>query len=325
MTNQNLMNPEIHKNAIATLRLEAEAVRNLENFIDQSFEESVNCILTMKGRLVVTGIGKSAIIAQKIVATMNSTGTPSVFMHAADAIHGDLGIIQPDDVVMCLSKSGNTPEISVLIPFLKRNGNKLIALVGNTESFLAKESDYVLNCTVAQEACPNNLAPTCSSTAQLAMGDALASCLIALRGFTPNDFAKFHPGGILGKRLYIKVEDLYKFNEKPMVPPDASIQKVILEISGKCLGVTAVVENGKVIGAITDGDLRRMLEKNPDTNGLTARDIMTVNPKTIAPQTLAVEALDLMRQKHITNIFVVENNNYLGVIHIHDILKEGLL
>ena len=315
----------IRDNAIETLRLEAEAVRNLENFIDASFEESVDCILNMKGRLVVTGIGKSAIIAQKIVATMNSTGTPSVFMHAADAIHGDLGIIQPDDVVLCLSKSGNTPEISVLIPFLKMNGNKLIALVGNTESFLAKEADYVLNCTVAQEACPNNLAPTCSSTAQLAMGDALASCLISLRGFTSKDFAKYHPGGILGKRLYVKVEDLYKFNEKPMVSPNDSIQKVILEISGKCLGVTAVVENGTVVGAITDGDLRRMLEKNPDTKGLTAHDIMTVNPKTIAPQTLAVEALNLMRQKHITNIFVVEDGNYLGVIHIHDILKEGLL
>ena len=316
---------QIRDNAIETLRLEAEAVRNLENFIDASFEESVECILNMKGRLVVTGIGKSAIIAQKIVATMNSTGTPSVFMHAADAIHGDLGIIQPDDVVLCLSKSGNTPEISVLIPFLKMNGNKLIALVGNTESFLAKEADYVLNCTVAQEACPNNLAPTCSSTAQLAMGDALASCLISLRGFTSKDFAKYHPGGILGKRLYVKVDDLYKFNEKPAVSPNDSIQKVILEISGKCLGVTAGVEDGKVVGAITDGDLRRMLEKNPDTNELVARDIMTVNPKTIAPQTLAVEALDLMRQKHITNIFVVEDGNYLGVIHIHDILKEGLL
>lgn len=316
---------QIRDNAIETLRLEAEAVKNLQNFIDASFEESVNCILNMKGRLVVTGIGKSAIIAQKIVATMNSTGTPSVFMHAADAIHGDLGIIQPDDVVLCLSKSGNTPEISVLIPFLKMNGNRLIALVGNTESFLAKEADYVLNCTVEQEACPNNLAPTCSSTAQLAMGDALASCLITLRGFTPKDFAKYHPGGILGKRLYVKVEDLYKFNEKPSVTPDDSIQKVILEISGKCLGVTAVVEGDSVVGAITDGDLRRMLEKNPDTTGLTARDIMTVHPKTIAPQTLAVEALDMMRQKHITNIFVVSDNCYLGVIHIHDILKEGIL
>lgn len=314
----------IRENAIATLRLEAEAVNNLQNFVDQSFEDCVHTILEMKGRLVVTGIGKSAIIAQKIVATMNSTGTPSVFMHAADAIHGDLGIIQPDDVVLCISKSGNTPEISVLIPFLRKNGNVLIALVGNVDSFLAKEADYVLNCTVAQEACPNNLAPTCSSTAQLAMGDALASCLISLRGFTAQDFAKYHPGGILAKRLYIKVEDLYKFNEKPQVAPNDSLQKVILEISGKCLGVTAVVENGRVVGAITDGDLRRMLQKNDDTTSLTAEDIMTRNPKSIEPQTLAVEALDLMKKKQITNLFVVENGCYLGVIHIHDIIKEGI-
>ena len=315
---------DIHAVAVETLRLEAEAVGNLQNFVDQSFEESVKVIYAMKGRLVVTGIGKSAIIAQKIVATMNSTGTPSVFMHAADAIHGDLGIIQPDDVVLCISKSGNTPEISVLIPFLKMNGNTLIALVGNTESFLAKEADHVLNCTVSQEACPNNLAPTCSSTAQLAMGDALASCLIALRGFTSKDFAKYHPGGVLGKRLYVKVEDLYKFNEKPQVSPDDSIQKVILEISGKCLGVTAVVENGKVVGAITDGDLRRMLQKNVDIQGLKASDVMTRNPKSIAPDVLAVEALDMMRKKQITNIFVVENEEYKGVIHIHDIIKEGI-
>lgn len=314
----------IHSLAIETLRLEAEAVSKLQNFVDQSFEDSVQAIYDMKGRLVVTGIGKSAIIAQKIVATMNSTGTPSVFMHAADAIHGDLGIIQPDDVVLCISKSGNTPEISVLIPFLKMNGNTLIALVGNTESFLAKEADHVLNCTVSQEACPNNLAPTCSSTAQLAMGDALASCLIALRGFTSKDFAKYHPGGVLGKRLYVKVEDLYKFNEKPQVAPDDSIQKVILEISGKCLGVTAVVENGKVVGAITDGDLRRMLQKNVDIQGLKASDVMTRNPKSIAPDVLAVEALDMMRKKQITNIFVVENEEYKGVIHIHDIIKEGI-
>lgn len=314
----------IRENAIATLKLEAEAVENLEQHIDQEFEDCVKAIFDMKGRLVVTGIGKSAIIAQKIVATMNSTGTPSVFMHAADAIHGDLGIIQPDDVVLCLSKSGNTPEISVLIPFLKQNGNTLIALVGNVNSFLAKEADYVLNCTVCKEACPNNLAPTCSSTAQLAMGDALASCLIMLRGFTAQDFAKFHPGGILGKRLYIKVADLYKFNEKPQVLPSDPIQKVILEISGKCLGVTAVVENEKVVGAITDGDLRRMLQTNVDFSTLKAADVMTHTPKCIAPQTLAVEALDMMRKKQITNLFVVENGTYLGVVHIHDIIKEGI-
>ena len=319
------MGKEILELAKRTLRLEAEAVGALQNNVDQSFEDCVRAIMKMKGRLVVTGIGKSAIIAQKIVATMNSTGTPAIFMHAADAIHGDLGIIQPDDVVLCLSKSGNTPEISVLIPLLKKNGNSLIALVGNVDSFLAKEADYVLNCTVSQEACPNNLAPTCSSTAQLAMGDALASCLISLRGFTAQDFAKFHPGGILGKRLYVRVEDLYKFNDKPQVTPDATIQQVILEISGKCLGVTAVVEKDRVVGAITDGDLRRMLQKNPDLTGLVAADVMTKSPKTISPQTLAVEALDMMRKKQITNIFVVDDGKYLGVIHIHDIIKEGLV
>ncbi|MBQ4355802.1 MAG: KpsF/GutQ family sugar-phosphate isomerase [Bacteroidales bacterium] len=319
------MGKEILELAKRTLRLEAEAVGALQNNVDQSFEDCVRAIMKMKGRLVVTGIGKSAIIAQKIVATMNSTGTPAIFMHAADAIHGDLGIIQPDDVVLCLSKSGNTPEISVLIPLLKKNGNCLIALVGNVDSFLAKEADYVLNCTVSQEACPNNLAPTCSSTAQLAMGDALASCLISLRGFTAQDFAKFHPGGILGKRLYVRVEDLYKFNDKPQVTPDATIQQVILEISGKCLGVTAVVEKDRVVGAITDGDLRRMLQKNPDLTGLVAADVMTKSPKTISPQTLAVEALDMMRKKQITNIFVVDDGKYLGVIHIHDIIKEGLV
>lgn len=318
------MRDSIQKIAADVLKLESEAVSNLQNFIDQSFEDSVNAILKMKGRLVVTGIGKSAIIAQKIVATMNSTGTPSVFMHAADAIHGDLGIIQPDDVVLCLSKSGNTPEISVLIPFLKMNGNKLIALVGNTDSFLAKEADYILNCSVKQEACPNNLAPTCSSTAQLAMGDALASCLIELRGFTSKDFAKYHPGGVLGKRLYVKVGDLYKYNEKPQVLTDDSIQKVILEISGKCLGVTAVMDGNHLVGAITDGDLRRMLQKNQDFNSLCANDIMTRNPKTIAPDVLAVEALEMMKKKQITNIFVVDGDDYLGVIHIHDIIKEGI-
>lgn len=316
---------DIKQIATDVLQLEAQSVLELQNYINQEFIDCVNAVFSMKGRLVITGIGKSAIIGQKIVATLNSTGTPAVFMHAADAIHGDLGIIQPDDVVLCISKSGNTPEISVLVPFLKMNGNQLIALVGNTDSFLAKEADFVLNCTVQKEACPNNLAPTCSSTAQLAMGDALASCLIHLRGFSSQDFAKFHPGGILGKRLYVKVGDLYKFNEKPQVSANDDIQKVILEISGKCLGVTAVVENEQVVGAITDGDLRRMLQNNHEFNTLLARDIMTRNPKTISPNTLAVEALDLMKKKHITNIFVVgDSNNYLGVIHIHDIIKEGI-
>ena len=307
------------------LQSEAHAILRLQNFINEDFVKALHLIKDAPGRLIVTGIGKSAIIGQKIVATLNSTGTPAIFMHAAEAIHGDLGIIQPEDVVLCISKSGNTPEISVLIPFFKQQGNKFIALVGNINSFLAKEADVVLNCSVEREACPNNLAPTCSSTAQIAMGDALASCLIELRGFTSEDFAKFHPGGILGKRLYIKVQDLYKFNEIPMVSPDAFMPEVILEISGKRLGVTAVMETGKLVGAITDGDLRRMLQKNPDYTHLRAKDVMTHNPKTITEDILAIEALEIMKARNITNLFVVDKfGRYLGVLHIHDIIKEGI-
>lgn len=319
-------NTEILDYASQVLLEEAEAVNKIRSFLNDDFVQSVQTILRSKGRLIITGIGKSAIIGQKIVATLNSTGTPAIFMHAADAIHGDLGIIQPDDVVLCISKSGNTPEISQLIPFLKKNGNVLIAMVGNTDSYLAREASFVLNCTVDREASPNNLAPTCSSTAQLALGDALASTLIKLRGFTSQDFAKLHPGGILGKRLILKVSDLYKYNDVPKVAPDAPMQQVILEISGKCLGVTAVVEGDKVIGAITDGDLRRMLQKNPDYVNLKAEDVMTRAPKTIHEHTLAVDALEVMKEKNITNIFVVDDNDcYRGVIHIHDIIKEGLM
>ncbi|MCQ2272776.1 MAG: KpsF/GutQ family sugar-phosphate isomerase [Bacteroidales bacterium] len=319
------MTQKIIETAKNVLQMEADALLNLQQYVDEDFVRSLEVILNSKGRVIVTGIGKSAIIAQKIVATFNSTGTPAVYMHAADAIHGDLGIIQPDDVVICISKSGNTPEISVLIPFLKQSATPLIAIVGNTQSFLANEADYVLNCTVVKEACPNNLAPTCSSTAQLAIGDALASCLIELRGFSSSDFAKFHPGGILGKRLYLKVADLYKYNDVPQVGPEAPMQKVILEISGKCLGVTAVIVDKKVVGAITDGDLRRMLERNPDYSELKAQDVMTVNPKTINANVLAIEALNLMKQKNITNLFVVnDDNEYLGVIHIHDLIREGI-
>jgi arabinose-5-phosphate isomerase len=308
-----------------TLQAEADAILRLQSFINDDFVKALHIIKDAPGRLIVTGIGKSAIIGQKIVATLNSTGTPAIFMHAAEAIHGDLGIIQPEDVVLCISKSGNTPEISVLIPFFKRQGNQFIAMVGNTDSFLAKEADVVLNCSVECEACPNNLAPTCSSTAQLAMGDALASCLIELRGFTPEDFARYHPGGILGKRLYIKVKDLYKFNEIPMISPEAPMPEVILEISGKRLGVTAVMENNKLVGAITDGDLRKKKKKNPDYTHLLAKDVMTVNPKTITENILAVEALEIMKLKNITNLFVVDNlGKYLGVLHIHDIVKEGI-
>ena len=304
---------------------ESEAVGNLRRYLDDDFVKSVEAILHSKGRLVVTGIGKSAIIGQKIVATLNSTGTPAAFMHAADAIHGDLGIIQPDDIVLCISKSGNTPEIALLTPFLKKNGNILIAMVGNLESVLAREAHYVLNCSVEREASPNNLAPTCSSTAQLAMGDALASTLIKLRGFSSEDFARLHPGGVLGKRLLMTVKDLYKFNDVPMVQPNAPMQEVILEISGKCLGVTAVVSEGHVVGAITDGDLRRMLQRTSDYTALTAQDVMTKEPKTIHENALVVDALELMKKKNITNLFVVDNNNrYMGVIHIHDIIKEGI-
>ena len=304
---------------------ESEAVSNLRRYLDEDFVKSVEAILHSKGRLVVTGIGKSAIIGQKIVATLNSTGTPAAFMHAADAIHGDLGIIQPDDIVLCISKSGNTPEIALLTPFLKKNGNILIAMVGNLESVLARDAHFVLNCSVEREASPNNLAPTCSSTAQLAMGDAIASTLIKLRGFSSEDFARLHPGGVLGKRLLMTVKDLYKFNDVPMVQPNAPMQEVILEISGKCLGVTAVVTDGHVVGAITDGDLRRMLQRTPDYSKLTAQDVMTKEPKTIHENALVVDALELMKKKNITNLFVVDNNNrYMGVIHIHDIIKEGI-
>ena len=323
--NMNIKDSQLKELAKDVLQEEANSLINLKNYIDDDFVKSLNVILNSKGRLIVSGIGKSAIIGQKIVATLNSTGTPSIFMHAADAIHGDLGIIQPDDVVLCISKSGNTPEISLLVPFLKMSGNLLIALVGNVDSFLAKEADFILNCSVDKEACPNNLAPTSSSTAQMAMGDALASCLMELRGFTSTDFAKYHPGGILGKRLYLKVSDLYKNNLMPMVKPEAGMPEVILEISGKMLGVTAVVENGKVVGAITDGDLRRMLQKNPDYAHLVAKDVMNQSPKAVPPEMLAVEALETMKKLNITNLFVMnENDDYLGVIHMHDIIKEGI-
>ena len=316
---------DIKRLAQSVLQEEADALLRLKDFIDEDFVKSLDVILHTKGRLIVTGIGKSAIIAQKMVATFNSTGTPAIFMHAADAIHGDLGIIQPDDVALCLSKSGDTPEISILIPFLKMSGNALIAMTGNPDSFLAKEADFFLNCSVEKEACPNNLAPTSSSTAQLVLGDALAACLIKMRGFTPNDFAKYHPGGILGKRLYLKVNDLCKNNARPMVNIDSLMPEVILEISGKMLGVTAVMEEDRLVGAITDGDLRRMLQKTSDYTQLTAREVRTGKPKSISASTLAVEALDIMKKSNITSLFVVEQDHqYIGVIHMHDILKEGI-
>ncbi len=315
----------LKKVAIRTIEDEAAAIKNLSKSINKDFLKCVQHIIRSKGRVVVTGIGKSAIIGQKLVASLNSTGTPATFMHAADAIHGDLGIVQKDDIVICLSKSGETAEIRVLVPLLKQQGSLLISLVGNTGSYLALQSDYVIDTTVSKEACPNNLAPTSSTTAQLVMGDALVVCLLEARGFTAGDFAKFHPGGALGKKMFLKVSDLYIHNQKPLVKANDDIKKVILEISSKRLGATAVLEGGKLVGIITDGDLRRMLEKNPDLRKLSAREIMSPRPKTIEPSTLVIDALTLMRKNNITQLLVLEKSIYKGVIHLHDILKEGII
>jgi arabinose-5-phosphate isomerase len=305
---------------------EADAIKNLVRFLDKDFEDCVKAILVNKGRVIVTGVGKSAIIANKIVATLNSTGTPAIFMHAADAIHGDLGMIQKEDMVICLSKSGNTPEIKVLVPLLKRTGSKLIALVSNTDSFLAKESDFVLNATIDKEACPHDLAPTTSTTAALALGDALAICLLEMREFTSKDFAKFHPGGSLGRKLYLKVSDIYPHHNLPVVKEDANIKAIIMEISSKRLGAAAVINKKKELtGLITDGDLRRMLNKYKDISGIKASDIMTKSPKTIDADEYAVNALKMMQDKNITQLIVVKNNKLVGFVHIHDLLKEGLI
>jgi len=316
---------EIKLLAKHTIEAEIEAIKGLHDAVNDDFAEVVTLILGSPGRVVITGIGKSAIIAGKIVSTLNSTGTPSVFMHAADAIHGDLGIIQKEDLVICLSKSGETPEIRVLIPLLKQHGNKLVAMVGNTGSYLAKAADYVLDATVPKEACPYNLAPTASTTAQLVLGDALAIALLECRGFTPGDFARLHPGGALGKKLYLKVSDLSVNNELPRVETGTDLRQVIMEISARRLGATAVLDHGRLIGIITDGDLRRMLEKNENIAGVKADEIMTVNPKTIGADSLVVEALALMRKFNITQLPVMDNGDYVGVIHLHDILKEGIL
>src|SRR5436190_11810879 len=320
------MSNSIKQIALRTIELEAQSVAGLSLFINDDFEKAVNAIANCKGRLVISGIGKSAVIAQKIVATLNSTGTPSIFMHAADAIHGDLGIVQQDDVVLIISKSGESPEIKVLVPLIKNFKNILIGMVGSIESFLASQSDIILNTTVTQEACPNNLAPTSSTTAQLVMGDALAICLMEMKGFDSDDFAKFHPGGTLGKKLYLRVSDLYIKNEKPKLTKDRSLKEVIVEISSKRLGATAVVDNNDILlGIITDGDLRRMLEKNISLDNVTAADIMTTTPKSIGADELAVVALDLMRKRSITQLVVIENGKYLGFIHLHDLIREGLI
>jgi arabinose-5-phosphate isomerase len=317
---------EIKKSALSTIANEAESIVNLKNYIDIDFAKSVELIFNSKGRTIITGIGKSANIGIKIVSTLNSTGTPAVFMHAADAIHGDLGIIQPEDVIICISKSGNTPEIKVLVPLIKSMGNKLIALVGNIKSYLALQSDLIINCSVEKEACPNNLAPTSSTTAQLVMGDAIAVALLECRGFTTKDFAKYHPGGALGKQLYLKVSDLSLNNEKPKVKPSDNLKFTIMEITSKRLGAAAVVENEMIIGIVTDGDLRRMLQKDISIDLLLAKDIMSLNPKTINKDELAVTALNLMKQNNITQLLVVDKNKkYSGVIHLHDLLREGII
>lgn len=320
------MSSSIQQTALHTIQLEAQSVAGLAAFIDASFDKAVEAIHQSKGRLVVSGIGKSAIVAQKIVSTLNSTGTPALFMHAADAIHGDLGMIQKEDIVMIISKSGESPEIKVLVPLIRNFGNTLISMVGNMESFLACSGDIVLNTAVSQEACPNNLAPTSSTTAQMVMGDVLAVCLMQLNGFSGGDFARFHPGGNLGKRLYLRVADLYIANEQPKVLPTASLKEVIIEITEKRLGVTAVTDSkNKVIGIITDGDLRRMLEKSDTIQSITAKDILSPNPKSVQPSLLAVEALDVLRNNEINQLIVEENGDYLGILHILDLVREGIV
>lgn len=319
---------EILEIAKETIKKESLCIENLLNYIDNEFVSAVKEIFNSKGRLIISGIGKSAIIGNKIVATLNSTGTPAIFMHAAEAIHGDLGIIQPDDIVICISKSGNTPEIKVLTPLVKARGNKLIAMVGNTDSYLAKSADYILNCTVEKEACPNNLAPTSSTTAQLVMGDALSVALLYCKNFTSEDFAKYHPGGSLGKRLYLKVSDLYVKNEKPCVSPSTPLTETLMEITSKRLGCTVVAEENNILGIITDGDLRRMLNNKDiiDTKTQTAEQIMTQNPKRIQADAFAVEAFTIMQENHITQLIVTdENNKYLGIIHLHDLITEGII
>ena len=318
-------NDKIISVAKQTIKTESKAILNLVSLVTHEFAEAVRYIYQSNGRVIITGIGKSANIATKIVATLNSTGTPSIFMHAADAIHGDLGTIQENDSVICISKSGNTPEIKVLVPLIKAIGNKLIAITSNKASFLGQQADYVLNAYVEKEACPNNLAPTSSTTAQLVMGDALAMALLDLRGFSSSDFAKFHPGGSLGKQLYLRVSNLTQQNKKPQVTPETNIKDVIMEISKNMLGVTAVIQEGDIVGIITDGDLRRMMSTNDSFKGLTAKDIMSKSPKTIDNNAMAVAAMELMESNGITQVIAQENGVYSGIVHIHDLTKEGII
>lgn len=317
---------KIIKTAKRTITTEADAVKRLKGFIDDDFAAAVNLIHQSKGRLIITGIGKSAIIGSKIVATLNSTGTPAVFMHATDAIHGDLGIIQEDDIVLCISKSGNSPEIKLLIPLIRNLGNKIISMVANRDSFLGQKADITIFTPVEKEACPNNLAPTSSTTVQLVMGDALAVCLLESKGFTGKDYAKFHPGGSLGKKLYMRVSDFMLENNIPAVNINDTISRSIVEISSKRLGATAVIdEKGSLAGIITDGDLRRMLEKSTDISSLRAGDIMSRNPRTADYNSLAIDAFDTMKQNNITQLLILKNGKYKGIIHLHEILKEGVV
>ena len=311
--------------AIRTLEIESQAIARLKKKIDEQFVACVELLFNSKGRIIVTGIGKSAIIGQKIVSTLNSTGSPSIFMHAADAIHGDLGIIQKNDVLLCISKSGDTAEIKVLVPLIKNWGNKLIGMVGNRNSYLAKHADLILDTTVSEEACPNNLAPTSSTAAQMAMGDALAVCLLDLRGFSAKDFAMYHPGGSLGKKLYLKVKDIYPNNNAPVVSPTDDIKKVIVEISSKRLGAAAVVSKGKILGIITDGDLRRMLLTKKSLEGILAKNIMNLKPKSTDKETMAVDALNLIKEHNISQLIIAEKGKYLGMIHLHDLIREGII
>lgn len=318
-------NQDINKIAKKVFEQEAQAIQGLSNHLTADFTDAVEEIFNSKGRLIVTGIGKSANIAQKIVSTFNSTGTPAIFMHAADAIHGDLGIILQDDMVLAISKSGDTPEIKVLLPLIKFRGNTIIAITGNIDSYLAQKANFVLDVSVEKEACPNNLAPTTSTTAQLVMGDAIAVALLEMKGFSTEDFAKVHPGGALGKKLYLKAEDIFNHNEKPMVGSKTPISEVIVEMTTKRLGATAVIDDGEIKGMITDGDLRRMLQVQVDYSKQTAAGIMNATPKTITHDTLLVDALNMMRMNNITQVLVTNNGDYVGVIHLHDILKEGIL
>ncbi len=320
------MKKDIKNIARQTIQQEADSIKELVHSVNEDFEKAVRLIYSSKGRFVISGIGKSAIVAQKIVASLNSTGTPSLFLHAADAIHGDIGMVQQDDIVMIISKSGDSPEIKVLVPLIKNFKNPLIAMCGNMQSYLAKCADVILNTTVKEEACPNNLAPTSSTTAQIVMGDALTVCLMNIRGFGSEDFAKFHPGGTLGKKLYLRVGDLFVNNEKPLVLLDSSLKEVIIEITKKRLGVTVVLDGEeRLAGIITDGDLRRMLEKDLYHRDVKAKDIMSVDPKTIDKSELAVTALDMMRKKNITQLVVIDNNIYTGIIHLHDLIREGII